>query len=79
MAPRGQQETLVGQGGCYFVPAYLGRKGWVGIDLDPEAAADWDDISALVEQAWCMCAPKRLIAELDDARQRRLVRRAEDH
>jgi hypothetical protein len=66
-APPGEQETLVGQGGCYFVPAYLGSKGWVGIDVAPGAAADWDEVSTLVEQAWRMCAPKRLVAELKNA------------
>ncbi len=67
-APPGAQDTLARQGDCYFVPAYLGSKGWVGIDVAPDAAADWDVVSMLVEQAWRMCAPKRLVAELDDAR-----------
>jgi hypothetical protein len=72
-APPGAQENLVGRG-CYFVPAYLGSRGWVGIDLDPDAAADWDEVSMLFEQAWRMCAPKRLVADLDD--ERRCVRPA---
>jgi hypothetical protein len=63
-------ETLVRQGDCYFVPAHLGSRGWVGIDLAPDAAVDWDVVSMLVEQAWRMCAPKRLVAELADARPR---------
>jgi hypothetical protein len=28
------------------------------------------EVSMLVEQAWRMCAPKRLVAELDDERRR---------
>ena len=75
-APPGAQENLVGRA-CHFVPAYLGSRGWVGIDLDPEAAADWDEVSMLVEQAWRMCAPKRLAAELDDEGPLRVPPRAE--
>ncbi len=70
-APPGQQETLVERVACCFVPAYLGGKGWVGVDLDPKAGADWDEVSMLVEQAWRMCAPKCLVAALDDVVQRR--------
>ena len=59
-APAGQQQALVRRADYYLVPAYLGSKGWVGIDLDPAAAADWDEVVALVEQAWRMCVPSRL-------------------
>lgn len=63
-APHGEQQALLEAGGCYFVPVYLGSRGWIGIDLDPEAAADWDEVSMLFEQAWRMVAPKCLVAEL---------------
>ena len=62
--PAGEQEALLGRGGCWFVPAYLGSRGWVGVDLAPAAGADWDEVTALVEQAWAMTAPKRLVAQL---------------
>lgn len=70
-APPGEQEALVGRGGCFFVPAYLGSKGWVGVDVAPEVGADWAEVSALVEQGWRMCAPKRLVAEPEQARHHR--------
>ena len=63
-APAGEQEALVGRGGCWFVPAYLGSCGWVGVDLAPAAGADWDEVTALVERAWAMTAPNRLVAQL---------------
>lgn len=66
-APAGQQEALVDRSGPFFRPAYLGSKGWVGIDLAPGTGADWDELCLLLEQAWRMCAPKRLVAELDQA------------
>lgn len=65
-APLEEQQAFLETGGCYFVPAYLGSKGWIGIDLDPQAAADWDEVAMLFEQAWRMVAPNRLIAELNE-------------
>lgn len=47
----------------YFLPAYLGRRGWAGIWLDvPEV--DWDEVERLVVEAYRMTAPKRLAASL---------------
>ena len=69
-APPVAQETLVRQGDCCFVPAYVGSDAWVGIDVAPDASVDWDVVSLPVEQARRMCAPKRLVAQLEDARPR---------
>jgi hypothetical protein len=49
----------------YFVPPYVGHRGWLGVRLD--VPADWDEIAELVEEAYRMVAPKRLVAELDAA------------
>lgn len=43
----------------FFVPAYLGAKGWLGIDLDPQDT-DWQEIAELVEASWAHSAPARL-------------------
>lgn len=64
-APAGEQEALVSGGGAYFVPSYLGSKGWVGIDLAPTAAPDWDEVESLLEQGWRMTATKRAVAGYD--------------
>ncbi|WP_285494018.1 MmcQ/YjbR family DNA-binding protein [Actinomadura sp. NBRC 104425] len=59
----GVQEALVAQAPeRFFVPAYVGRKGWVGARLDVEQ--DWDEIAELVEDSYRMIAPKRLAALL---------------
>ena len=47
----------------FFVPPYLGPRGWVGLRLDVDL--DWDEVAGVVEEAWRLTAPKRLIAELD--------------
>ena len=42
------------------MPAYVGHKGWIGVQLS--GAVDWDEIAALVERSYRMTAPKRLVA-----------------
>lgn len=65
-APLGEQEALVSaDGDRYFVPPYVGPKGWVGVNLDEAAAPDWDEVAAMLEQAWRMSATKRAIAAYD--------------
>ncbi|WP_051897742.1 MmcQ/YjbR family DNA-binding protein [Sciscionella sediminilitoris] len=64
-APIGEQEALVGTDPArYFVPAYLGPRGWVGVDLNA-AVPDWDEIAGLLEQAWRMTATKAAIRAFD--------------
>lgn len=63
-APLGVQEALVGSDPeHFFVPAYTGRRGWVGVDLDPAAAPDWAEVEGLLRQAWEMTAPRTLQRE----------------
>lgn len=46
----------------YFVPAYLGASGWVGVRLDTDAP-DWATIAVLAREAYRHFAPKRLLGE----------------
>lgn len=63
-APPGSQEVLVGADPQrFFVPPYLGCRGWVGVWLDGEP--DWDEVAALVTRSYRLTAPKRLAARLD--------------
>jgi hypothetical protein len=65
-APRGEQEALVSADpGRYFVPPYVGPSGWVGANLDDATQPDWDEVAALLEQAWRMSAGKRAVAAYD--------------
>jgi hypothetical protein len=58
------QEALVASDPArYFVPAYVGHKGWVGARLDVDQ--DWDEMTELIEDSYRMIAPKRLAALLD--------------
>lgn len=66
-APAGVQEMLVSlDARRFFVPAYVGARGWVGVDLEaPET--DWDEVALLLRDAYVMTAPKRLAAEIQGA------------
>ena len=64
-APPGEQEALVGaEPDRFFVPPYLGHRGWVGVWLDV-GSVDWDEVADLMTEAYRMTAPKRLVAGLD--------------
>src|SRR5688572_12273666 len=55
-APPGVQEALVAQDPDHFwVPAFVGRHGWIGIRLDLEEP-DWDEVSEVVDDAWRLTA-----------------------
>jgi predicted DNA-binding protein (MmcQ/YjbR family) len=43
----------------FYVPAYVGHKGWVGVQCD-DALADWEEIAELIATSYCLIAPKRL-------------------
>jgi len=58
-APRGVQAILVGAAPeRFFIPPYVGSKGWIGFRLD--RGTDWDEVEALIRRSYRMTAPKRL-------------------
>ena len=62
-AARGVQAVLVASDPArFFVPRYVGAKGWVGIRLDHTAGPDWDEVGELITESYCLTAPKRLAA-----------------
>lgn len=63
-APDGVQRMLVESSPeRFFVPPYVGHRGWLGVRLD--VPVDWDEIADLVADAYRIVAPKKLLAELD--------------
>ncbi len=63
-APKGSQMVLVGADPTrFFVPPYLGHKGWVGVRLD--AKPDWDEVAVLVKRSYRLIAPRQLAALID--------------
>ena len=58
-ASLGVQEMLVFSDPVrYFVPPYVGKRGWIGVRLDKKV--DWRALERLVEEAYRQVAPKRL-------------------
>jgi predicted DNA-binding protein (MmcQ/YjbR family) len=62
--PPGVQAVLVASDPeRFFIPPYVGAKGWVGIRFDP--GLDWEELGELVEESYRLIAPKRLVDQLD--------------
>jgi len=62
-APPGMQRGLVKADPThYFVPPYVGYRGWVGVHLDK--GLDWDAIARAIEEAYVTVAPKKLVSIL---------------
>ncbi|MEO7295206.1 MAG: MmcQ/YjbR family DNA-binding protein [Candidatus Limnocylindria bacterium] len=50
-SPLGARDLLVeGEPHRYFVPPYVGHRGWLGVYLD--VPVDWDDIDGIVRDAY---------------------------
>jgi hypothetical protein len=65
-APAGAQEVMVAAApDRFFVPPYVGHRGWLGVRLD--VPVDWDEVAFLVLEAYRLVAPRKLLAVLDGA------------
>ncbi len=61
----GVQEVLTGDDPVrFFVPPYVGHRGWIGVRLDD--AVDWEELEELLKESYRMTAPKRLGVLLAD-------------
>ena len=43
----------------FFVPPYVGHRGWLGVRLD--RGLDWDQLAGIVEDAYAEVAPASLV------------------
>jgi hypothetical protein len=60
----GVQEALVAaHPAVFFVPPYVGVKGWIGVRID--RSPDWKAIAQLVEDAYRLVASPKMLAKLD--------------
>ena len=59
-AGEGVQTMLVdADPGRFFVPPYVGHRGWLGARLD--RGLEWDELAGIVEDAFAEVAPARLV------------------
>jgi hypothetical protein len=60
-APDGVQGDLVdSEPERFFVPPYVGHRGWIGVRLDVDP--DWDEIAEIIRDGYRRVAPKKLAA-----------------
>ena len=62
-APGVQDELVTQEPERFFVPPYVGHRGWIGVRLDVDV--DWEEIAAIVTDAYRNVAPKTLVRQLD--------------
>ena len=63
--PPGMREGLVkAEPEHYFVPPYVGVRGWIGVRLD--RGIDWDDVERVIREAYLAVAPKKIAAAFLD-------------
>jgi hypothetical protein len=73
-APPGVQGILVASDPeRFFVPKYVGSKGWIGVRLEAGRGSgtsgargdvlDWEEMAELIYESYCLMAPKRLLAQ----------------
>jgi predicted DNA-binding protein (MmcQ/YjbR family) len=48
----------------FYLPAYIGKRGWFGIRLDREPI-DWNDVESAIEHSWRLAASRSLVARRD--------------
>ena len=59
-APEGAQSMLVeADPDRFFVPPYVGHRGWLGVRLD--RGLDWDELAGIGEDAYAEVAPAKLV------------------
>lgn len=58
-----ERDALLDQGEPFFLPPYVGHKGWVGIRSD-RPRTDWQEVAELIATSYCLIAPKRLAARV---------------
>ena len=44
----------------FYMPAYIGPRGWVGLRLD-RASVDWSEVKELVRGSYEQTAPKKML------------------
>jgi hypothetical protein len=60
--PAAQGELVASAPDRFFVPPYVGGRGWLGVRLD--VPLDWSEMAELVEDAYREIAPAQLVARL---------------
>lgn len=57
-AAPGEQESLLAEGDPFFLPKYVGSRGWIGLRVDDDT--DWRSVAELVVDSYREIAPRSL-------------------
>ena len=57
--PGDNQRLIASDSRRFYMPAYVGPRGWVGFRLD-SPKVDWDEVAELVLGSYVLTAPKTL-------------------
>jgi hypothetical protein len=66
-APGEQRMLVAADSERFFIPPYVGGKGWLAMYLDTRRL-DWDEVAELLEDSYRQMAPKRAVKALDARR-----------
>jgi hypothetical protein len=61
VAPGDHTALVAAQPQRFYLPAFIGSRGWVALRLD-RGEIDWEEVSELVSDSYRRTAPKRLAA-----------------
>jgi hypothetical protein len=61
--PGDNSALVAAQPDRFYLPAYIGPRGWVALRLDV-SKPDWQEVSELITGSYCLIAPKRLAASV---------------
>ena len=59
-----QRRLIRSDADTFFLPAYVGTRGWVGMRLDL-AEVDWETVTELLRSAYQATAPRKLAALIE--------------
>ena len=51
----------------FYMPAYIGPRGWVALRLD-RATVDWSEVKELLRGSYEQLAPKKLLQQMKQER-----------
>jgi hypothetical protein len=57
--PGAQQELVDDEPERFYVPAYVGHRGWLGVRLD--RSPDWSEVAEIIEDAYRAVAPPKYL------------------
>jgi phosphoribosylglycinamide formyltransferase-1 len=65
--PGDNAALAAGQPHRFYLPAYIGSRGWVALRLDV-GKIDWGEVTELVRGSYMLIAPKRLVERVEGRR-----------